>query len=163
MNTTLSERKPLLVIGYGDQKKSDEGAGCYIAETIEQKHLANIAALSVPKLTPSLASFLVKAKTVIFINSYFLFENMKPEIIIKHFLPYSQNNEIEIDYPESPYPLLSFTNSIYHQTPNAFWILIPAINHQHGKSFSGYTQEAIEEIIAYLIGNQYIPTLNTVN
>ena len=116
--------------------------------------------LSVESLTPSLASLIIKTKTVIFINSYFLFENMKPEVIIKHFLPDSKPNEIEIDYPEPPSSLLSFTDAIYHNKPNAFWILVPAVKHQEGEEFSTSTQTAIENTISYLIGNQYLGSLN---
>lgn len=150
----MSQTKSLLVIGYGDREKSDEGAGCRIAEIIQAKHLKEMEGLSVQSLTPSLASLVIKAKTVIFINSYFLFENMKPEIIIKHFLPDSETNDIEINYPESPCSLLSFTDATYHQKPNVFWILVPAIKHEQGEDFSTATKRAIEKTIAYLMGHQ---------
>jgi len=156
----MSQTKSLLVIGYGDREKSDEGAGCRIAEIIQAKDLKEMEGLSVQSLTPRLASLIVKAKTVIFINSYFLFENMKPEIIVKHFLPGSETNEIEINYPEPPSSLLSFADATYHQKPNAFWILVPAIKHEQGEDFSTSTKKAIEKTIAYLMGHQSIGSFN---
>jgi Ni,Fe-hydrogenase maturation factor len=102
---------------------------------------------------------MIRAKTVIFVSSYFLFEKMKPEIIIKHFLSDHKENEATIDHSDPPFSLLSFTESIYHEKPNAFWILIPAINHQEGETFSSSTEAAIKEAINYLGGQQLIESL----
>lgn len=151
--------KSRLVIGYGDREKSDEGAGCRIAEIIQQKNWKDTDGLSVPYLTPSLSYLMIRAKTVIFVSSYFLFEKMKPEIIIKHFLSDHKENEATIDHSDPPFSLLSFTESIYHEKPNAFWILIPAINHQEGETFSSSTEAAIKEAINYLGGQQLIESL----
>ncbi|AFZ44314.1 hydrogenase maturation protease [Halothece sp. PCC 7418] len=156
----MKPTKSRLVIGYGDREKSDEGAGCRIAEIIQQKEWKDLEGLSVPYLTPSLSSMMIRAKTVIFVSSYFLFEKMKPEIIIKHFLPDHKSNESNINYPESPFSLLSFTESIYNEKPNAFWILIPAKNHQQGDNFSTSTQAAIQDAITYLVDQQSIEVLH---
>lgn len=150
MKTALEKRKPILIIGYGDQEKSDEGAGYWVAEIIKKKELKNIEVLSVPHLTPSLASVIVQAKTVIFISCYFLLDHEKPELIIKHLLPNFLTHSLEVGLPESPSALLSFTESIYHRIPNAFWILIPAEYHQKGQGLSRLTQKGIKDAIAYL-------------
>jgi Ni,Fe-hydrogenase maturation factor len=150
MNTTFSNDQINLVIGYGDKKKSDEGAGCHVAEMIEQQKLENIEAVSVRNLTPSLASLIVQAKIVIFISTYYLFENMQPEIVVRHFLANHQLTNMKIEYPDSPSSLLSFANSTYDNQPNAFWIQIPATNHYKGSNFSSSTQQAIADTIDYL-------------
>lgn len=156
----MKPTKSLLVIGYGDREKSDEGAGCRIAEIIQQNNWKDIDGLSVPYLTPSLSSLMIRAKTVIFVSSYFLFEKMKPEIMIKHFLPDDKKDETNLDHPEPPFSLLSFTESIYNKKPNAFWILIPAINYQKGEDFSLSTQAAIQDTMTYLAGKNLIQSLN---
>ena len=159
----MKPTKSRLVIGYGNREQSDEGAGCYIAEIIRQKDWQDIEALSVQYLTPSLASFMIQAKTVIFVSSYFLFEKMKPEIIIKHFLPDYKKQKIEKNHSEPPSSLLSFTESIYHKTPDAFWILIPATNYQKGSDFSSSTQKAIEDTITYLTDQKSMKSLNPIS
>jgi len=150
MNTTFSTDQINLVIGYGDKTKSDEGAGCHVAEIIEQQQLENIETLSVSNLTPSLASLIVRAKLVTFISTYYLFENMQPEIVVRRFLANYQITNMEIDHPDSPSSLLSFTNATYQDQPNAFWIQIPATNFYEGENFSSSTQQAIEDTIDYL-------------
>jgi uncharacterized protein YjbI with pentapeptide repeats len=159
----MKPTKSRLVIGYGNREKSDEGAGCRVAEIIQQKDWKDTEALSVQYLTPSLASFMIQAKTVIFVSSYFLFEKMKPEIIVKHFLPDRKRQKIERNHSEPPSSLLSFTESIYHQKPNAFWILIPAVNSQKGSDFSSSTQKAIQNTITYLANQTSIRSLNPMN
>lgn len=152
-----------LVIGYGNSEQSDEGAGCRTAEIIQKTDWKDLEALSVQYLTPSLASVMIQAKTVIFVSSYLLFENMKPEIIVKHFIPNCKREEIKKDYSKPPSSLLSFTQSIYHKQPNAFWILIPALNCQKGNNFSRSTQEAIQNTIAYLANQKSIESLNPIS
>jgi len=159
----MKPTKSRLIIGYGNREKADEGAGCYIAEIIQQKGCKDTEAISVQELTPSLASFIVQAKTVIFISSYFLFENMKPETIVKHFLPDCKRQKMERNHSEPPYSLLSFIESIYHHKPNAFWILIPAVNSQKGSDFSSSTQKAIQDAITYLANQKSISSLNPMN
>lgn len=158
--------KSRLVIGYGNREKSDEGAGCRIAEIIQQQDWKDTEALSVEYLTPRLASFMIQAKTVVFVGSYVPFNNLKPEIIVKHFLPNSKKEKFEINSLDPPSVLLSFTQLTYHKQPNAFWILIPAVNCQKGNNFSSSTQEAIQNAITYLAAQKpmdIIPSDHSVN
>jgi Ni,Fe-hydrogenase maturation factor len=144
---------PLLVIGYGDKRKADNSAGRYVAEAIKNKSFKYIQALSVYNLSSSLASRVATAKIVIFVGTYRPLNDMKPEIIIKHFLPHYDQPDIGISYPNPPYSLLSFIKKVYGKQPDAYWILIPALNDQPDQEMSYLTQKAIRSTLEYLIGD----------
>jgi len=155
MSDSSGQRLALLVVGYGDKRKADNSAGRHIAEAIKQKSLKSIQALSVYHLSSSLASRVAKAKMVIFIGSYPLLDEMNPEIIIKHFLPNYEQPEIGISYPNPPYSLLSFIKRVYGKQPDAYWILVPAVNDQPDQEMSYLTQKAIRSTLEYLTGDTY--------
>lgn len=64
-----AQNSPILVIGYGNKEKRDEGVGCHIAEALQQKKLKNIRALSVSELLPNLSVEISKAKITLFVTS----------------------------------------------------------------------------------------------
>jgi len=156
MNTSLTlanpqfHEKPILIIGYGSIKQEDVGAGYLVAKAIQKWKIEQVKALSVDILTPNLAPLIMKAKTVIFIGSYHLYEHMKPDIIIKHFLPNNSESNSKMIYDNPPQTLLAFIKAVYNKLPEAYWILIPAVNHQLSNHLSHTTQTAIGRTLKYL-------------
>jgi len=155
MSDSSLPKMPLLVIGYGDKRKADNSAGRHVAEVLKKKSLNYIRALSVYHLSSSLASRLTQAKMIIFIGSYRLIDEMNPEIIVKHFLPNYEQPEIGISYPNPPYSLLSLIKRVYGKQPDAYWILIPAVNDQADQEMSPLTQKAVMSTLEYLTGDSY--------
>jgi len=151
MDTSLHSTKeiPILIIGYGNIEQGDAYAGSLMAQIIKKLNLEQVEALSVETLTPRLAPLILKAKTVIFIGSYYVYEHMKPEIMIKHFLPQNLTADFDTGYDCSPQNLLAFVESVYHKIPEAYWILIPAITYRLSDHLSTTTQTAIEELLKY--------------
>lgn len=152
MDTSIIAAKeiPILIIGYGSIEEGDSYAGSLVAQVIKNLNLDNVEAISVEMLTPRLAPLILKAKTVIFIGSYYVCEHMKPEIIIKHFLHHHLDADVDTGYDCSPRNLLAFMESVYHQLPEAYWILIPAVTYRLNDHLSTTTQTAIESTLKYL-------------
>ncbi|AFZ44146.1 hypothetical protein PCC7418_1980 [Halothece sp. PCC 7418] len=152
MDTSLLAFKeiPILIIGYGSLEQGDAYAGSLVAQIIQKLNLEDVEALNVERLTPSLAPIILKARTVIFIGSYYVCEHMNPEIIIKHFL--HRNLEVDFDtgYDCSPQNLLAFIEAVYDRVPEAYWILIPAITYRLNDHLSTTTQTAIDKTLKYL-------------
>ncbi len=151
MDTSLSsvQEMPILVIGYGSIDQGDAYSGSLVAQMIDKLKLKDINAISVETLTPQLAPLILRAKTVIFIGSYYVYEQMNPEVIIKHFLPHYLTTNFDTGYDSSPQNLLAFTDAIYHHVPEAYWILIPAITYRLNDHLSQTTQEAIAKVLNY--------------
>lgn len=142
----------LLVIGYGNIRSTDYSAGYQVAEILKGKNLKYIHALSVHQLSSRLASVIIRAKLVIFISSYSLNQDRDAEIMIKHFPPHYDQPDIGIAYPNPPHSLLSLVGDIYGSKPDAYWILIPAVNHERHQGLSFVTCKGIQDTIEYLTG-----------
>ena len=63
--------KTILVIGYGNDLRSDDAVGQKVANAIAAWKLPQVTSLCVHQLTPELASFLATAELAIFIDACF--------------------------------------------------------------------------------------------
>ncbi len=144
----MSKESKILIIGYGNTLRGDDGVGYKIAEIIEQWNLDNITSLSVHQLTPDLAEKISQADTVIFIDAIPVTDINTAEIDIKTISINSKINNL--GHHNNPEQLLSLTQAIYQKVPQAYWILVPAINFNFSEEFSPTTQKyvtlALEEI-----------------
>ncbi len=67
---SLETRGSVLVIGYGNTLRGDDGAGCYVAERLcALNHEPGLKVLSLHQLTPELAQPVAEAGLVIFIDA----------------------------------------------------------------------------------------------
>lgn len=62
-------RKPILVIGHGNDLHSDDGAGRWVPDQIEAMELPNVEVLSIMQLTPEIALDIVDRDLVIFVDA----------------------------------------------------------------------------------------------
>jgi len=58
----------LLVIGYGNTLRRDDGVGPRVAETVEELRLSGVQTISCPQLTPGLADPLSQAGSAVFVD-----------------------------------------------------------------------------------------------
>ncbi|MDJ0664579.1 MAG: hydrogenase maturation protease [Acidimicrobiia bacterium] len=58
-----------LVIGYGNDLRSDDGAGRVVADRISALELPGVSVRSVMQLTPELALEMAEAETVVFVDA----------------------------------------------------------------------------------------------
>ncbi|MFP3386585.1 hypothetical protein, partial [Tritonibacter sp. SIMBA_163] len=70
--------------------------------------------------------------------------------MIKHFLPNYERTESGLSYPNPPHSLLSFVQGVYGKKPDAYWILIPAVNDKFHSYLSPITRKGIKDTLEYL-------------
>ncbi|MEA5533027.1 hydrogenase maturation protease [Crocosphaera sp. XPORK-15E] len=134
-----SASSQILIIGYGNTLRGDDGVGYKIAEIIDQWNLNNITSLAVHQLTPDLAEKISQVDTVIFIDAIYVTDMNRAKIEIKTI---SINRKINnLGHHNNPEQLLSLTQAIYQKIPLAYWILVPAVNFNFSESFSSTTQK----------------------
>src|SRR3954471_3504710 len=63
-------RGKVLVIGYGNTLRSDDGVGPHIAIEAAAWGLPRLETIAVPQLTPELAELLASAELLIFVDAY---------------------------------------------------------------------------------------------
>jgi hydrogenase maturation protease len=153
-----------LVIGYGNTLRQDDGVGYRIAATIAQWSLEGVRSLPVHQLTLDLAATIAQSSVVIFIDAYHSEAAVDPAR--RENPPTSQEPELSL-VPIVPQSTLTFTGHhltpsallgcsqlLYNATPEAYQLLIPAIDLGWGETFSAVTatayQTALEKLPLWL-------------
>ncbi|ACK72857.1 hydrogenase maturation protease [Gloeothece citriformis PCC 7424] len=142
---------PVLIIGYGNTLRGDDGVGVRIAETIAQQQWPGVRSLICHQLTPELASDLAKAKGVIFVDAFPSDESM---IQIQSLYPVEMRQNL--GHTEDPRTLLSLSQVLYGCCPPAWWVLIPGSHFEFGEQLSPVTKNCVQEainLIQELIGS----------
>lgn len=147
---------PILVIGYGNSLRCDDGVGPYLAEIIAQKAWSGVQTLAVHQLTPELAPQIAQASQVIFIDA--VNNRESSEVIIDVLEP--KDNYSGLDHSGNPSYLLALAKNLYGNCPPSFWVMIPAQNFEFGEYFSVITTQAMAEALAKiftLIFEEHLP------
>ncbi len=147
--------KNILIIGYGNTLRSDDGVGYHIAELCEDIYASSpslqyfIKCLMVHQLIPELAEPISQSDLVIFIDAYPANDRendlkvnnitLSPEALANTSMPTSALGL----HSNDPVSLLNLSQYLYEKSPTAWSILIPASNFDFGEVFSSLTEGAI--------------------
>jgi hydrogenase maturation protease len=138
--TLKNLHRSLLVIGYGNPLRSDDGVGQQIAKQVAVWGIPNVEAIAVHQLTPELVEPLARVELAIFIDAY----------------PATTNQEIQVRPLElaksgmtsghwcEPQVLLAMTQALYGSHPQAWWVMVPGVNFELGECFSTVAEQGIE-------------------
>lgn len=148
----------ILIIGYGNTLRSDDGAGQRVAELVAEWKLPNVRSLPVHQLTPELAEPISQAELVIFVDAYPATPEQGLQVHqLCDYPPYPplERGELEseglnIGHTGDPRSLLALTEFVYKNAPPAWWILIPAVNFEFGEDFSPETAQGITDALAQI-------------
>jgi hydrogenase maturation protease len=151
----------ILVIGYGNSLRSDDGAGCQVADIVASWHLPYVRSLTVHQLTPELAEPIAASELTIFIDAYageFVKKRDKLAIQVQRIV-IAQSAQIThsdssiltgVGHFSDPRSLLSLAQQIYGKTPTAYALLLPAVNWEFGEQISVITRKSIEQAVDFL-------------
>ena len=139
-----------IVIGYGNNLRSDDGIGQIIADEIACWGLSGVKSLAVQQLTPELADVLAKVELAIFVDACVPCEYF--DVQVRSLFPSTEN--AIATHTANPQSLLALTQTLYGHCPLAFWVTVPAINWEFGDRISQTTETgkaiALERIIQLL-------------
>ncbi|MGK7874547.1 MAG: hydrogenase maturation protease [Xenococcaceae cyanobacterium] len=138
----------VVVIGYGNTLRSDDGAGQLVADEVAKWELPNVRSLRVHQLTPELASDIANASTVIFVDAVAPESKTLSEVEIQRLEP--DDTGVGLGHTGNPRSLLSLTQAVYGNVPPAYWILIPAVNFDFGEQLSPMTENAAIAALAII-------------
>lgn len=147
------KKSQILVIGYGNTLRSDDGIGQIVAMEVEKFNLPQVRSIYLHQLTPELAEKIALFETVIFIDASI--KHKKVELINLKKLKFN-NNWTHYISPES---LLYLTEIMYEKTPLAWLITIPIKDLNFGENLSNLAQKGKQqglEIIKNLINKSSV-------
>jgi hydrogenase maturation protease len=142
--------KNVLVIGYGNTLRGDDGAGVRAVEMIEQQH-PEYSCIIAHQLTPELAERIAEANIVFFIDA----QTESEELLVRIIEPKKEPDEPHTHFV-SPESLLSLSLRLYKKLPaKSYCIGIPASSLGFSEDLSPRTaffvNECIEAVEKYCI------------
>jgi len=145
MNCQLPARvknldQSILVIGYGNSLRSDDGVGQRVAKEIATLGIPNVAAIAVHQLTPDLVERLATVDIVIFVDVYPALANQDVQV---HSLELAQSG-ITTGHWCEPQVLLAMTQALYHYHPEAWWVMVPGVKFELGECLSSVAEQGID-------------------
>jgi Ni,Fe-hydrogenase maturation factor len=162
----------ILIIGYGNTLRGDDGAGQRVAEMVSEWGLDEVRSLSVHQLTPELAEPISTAKLAIFVDAYPDTDSQglqvrrledPPPPPLKRGEPEGASGGTpallgrgepegasggKFSHNCDPRSLLQMAKLLYGSAPPAWWLLVPAVNFDFGEDFSAVTAEGIVEVLS---------------
>jgi len=139
--TTQTQSLPagLLVIGYGNTLRCDDGVGPKVAEAVEALALPGVCVLVCPLLTPELADPISRARVVLFVDAAV----DAPREVQRRPLAPAETSQI-MAHAASPATLLALARDVFGHAPEAWWLTIPVTDLGIGEEFSPLARKGFE-------------------
>ena len=130
---------PLLIIGYGNLLRGDDGAGPRVAEAVAATNLPGVRSMACQQLAPELAEAISQAQAVIFVDADF---NAKDEVELRR-LEAKEDCQV-LGHAADPRWLLAVAKKIYGRSPPAWLLAIPAVDFGFGHRLSERAEAGIQ-------------------
>jgi hydrogenase maturation protease len=133
----------VLVIGYGNPLRNDDGAGHHVARAVAAWTMTQVEVLAVQQLTPELAEPLANARLAIFVDACAAGPGDKVQIA-----PLEAAESVAgLGHTSNPQELLALTKAVYGHHPPAWSVLIPGRNFSTGEDLSSQASNGIKEAL----------------
>jgi len=129
----------LLVIGYGNTLRRDDGVGPKVAEAASALCLPGVRTLACPLLTPELAEAISRARVVIFVDAAV---DAPQEVQLRQLAPAASSQVMA--HAASPATMLALARDVFGHAPEAWWLTIPVEDLGIGEEFSPLARRGFE-------------------
>jgi hydrogenase maturation protease len=157
-----------LIIGYGNELRSDDGIGPQVARTVAGWELPSVKSLVLHQLTPEIAADLADTEYALFVDACHSVCSASVQITpLSIDLPTDGSFSMPVlAHGCSPTALLTLTQRLYGRHPQAWLIQIPADQFGLGCTLSSRAQQGISTALRKIdlfIRNYQLPqhTLQT--
>ena len=135
----------LLVIGYGNTLRRDDGVGPRVAEAVAALNLPGVSTLACHQLTPELADPISRAQTVVFVDA------AAHAVATPKLARLTPASAVQLmAHASSPEHLLALARELFGRVPAGWMLALPAEDFAFGEELSASAQaglaQAVEEI-----------------
>jgi hydrogenase maturation protease len=138
----------VLIIGYGNPMKSDDGLGWYVAQALSVQIVSpDVKVICCQQLTPENSEEASRAELVVFIDA----REGGPPGEIHHeaiLLDKGRSRSFIHTHDLSPTAILQLSNELYGKAPRAFLVTVSGQQFQDGDSLSEPVSSALPNVIA---------------
>jgi hydrogenase maturation protease len=136
-----SEAK-ILVIGFGNTLRRDDGVGQHVAAAISARDLPGLTSLAVHQLTPELAAPLSRAELAILIDARL---SQSREVEVLSVEPWETGGMS--GHVSNPRSLLSLTQTLYGRYPRTWLVSVPVEDVSLGEGLSAIAECGAKEAV----------------
>jgi hydrogenase maturation protease len=129
----------LLVLGYGNTLRGDDGVGPKTADAIAALTLPGVHTLSCALLTPELADPVSRARTVVFVDAAI---DAPREVQLRKIAP--ANSSQLMAHAANPATMLALARDVFGQTPEGWLLTIPVEEMGIGEDLSPFARHGLE-------------------
>jgi hydrogenase maturation protease len=133
----------LLVIGYGNSLRRDDGVGPRVAEAVEALHLPGVRTLVCQLLSPEHADPIARARRVIFVDAAV----DKTDGVHFRKLEPGETSQL-MAHAADPRTMLALARDVFGRTPEAWWLTIPAVYLGFGTDYSPAAEAGFHTAVA---------------
>ena len=131
----------LLVIGYGNELRGDDGVGPRVAWAVTALGRAGVRAVAAHQLTPEMADLLRDTEAVVFVDA----RVDAPAVGMERLTPGPDNSGW--GHTSDPRWLLSLTRAVHGHAPAAWLITVPATDLAMGEGLSEVATSGMAEAL----------------
>lgn len=152
MSAGAGQRRPDLLIGWGNGLRQDDGVGIAIAERVEGWSRPELKVLAITQLTPELAPMVAAAERVLFVDAALAPACPSPGWRLEQLDTPADAAKAagaeRLSHQASPGALLQLAGCLYGRTPPAWQLLVRAHCCGMGTGLSPATAALLPEALA---------------
>ncbi len=134
--------RDFLVIGYGNELRSDDGVGPKVAAAVDELQLPGVRTMICQQLSPEHAEPISRARTVIFVDAAV---DAPKEVQLRKLEP---NESVQLmAHAADPRTMLALARDVFGHCPEAWWLTIPAAKLSFGEDLSPEAQRGFEQAV----------------
>lgn len=140
----------VLIIGYGNPLRSDDGVAWRAAELVREKFSPNeIEIHCLHQLGPELAETVSKFQRVIFVDAASSPEGPSGEIRVEELGDKtSAGSAANVSHALSPHMVVRLAETLYGTKPQAFAVTVAGEKFDHGEALSPVVASALPHLVA---------------
>jgi hydrogenase maturation protease len=135
-------KSALLVIGYGNTLRGDDGVGTRVAEAVGALRLPGVRTLICQQLSPEHAEPLSQAHTVVFVDAAV---DAPKEVQLRPLEP-GETTQL-MAHAADPRTMLALARDVFGHAPRAWWLTIPAVNLEFGEELTPAARRGLEAAV----------------
>jgi len=143
----MKSKPELLVIGYGNTLRADDGAGPLAVEAVEALRLPGVRTLICQQLSAEHADPISQADAVVFVDAT---KESAGEVRLQP-LEAGESSRLMI-HAADPRTMLALARDVYGRAPRAWWLTIPATNLKFGETLSPTARHGCKEAVKCILG-----------
>lgn len=133
----------ILVIGYGNTLREDDGAGVLAAERIEALALPGVSILICAQLSPEHVALIADVPAVVFVDASI---GEPHRVRLARVEP--SRSSVVLAHALEPATALALARDVYARVPDAWLLTVPAYQLGFGEALSSAARRGAEEAVA---------------